>query len=138
MDTCSPPKKKFKIENCTLKPRNDMSCVLEIVEEIKDLLDSELSVQPKNINNIPIPKTPVEKVIKPSKIKSPSPEICKKEIQQNCKISVVGPVVNEPTVEKRCKSQQVSTSTTPKQKCNKNEPKFKEKNALFKYGNYNR
>jgi len=118
-----------------------MSCVIEIIEEIKDLLDSELSVlsvQPKNINNIPIPETPVEKVIKPSNIKSPSPEKCKKEIQQNYKISVVGPVVNEPTVEKHCKFQQISTSTTPKQKCNKNEPKFKEKNALFKYGNYNR
>lgn len=132
--------KKFKtkpIENRTCKPENDDElCITEIIEEIKDALDSELSVQPKdNIHNIP--KT-VEKVNEPFKVTSPSPKKCEKKIQQNNKISVACPNVQGHTVEKHYKSQRAVTSNISKQKYNKNMPKFKEKNELFKYGNYNR
>lgn len=134
VDTCTNKKiATAPVENYIYESENNVPYVVQIIEEIKDIIEIELSVQPKDTHNIPVSETNVEKVIKPS----PSSEKCKTEIQQNCKISVVCPVGHESIVEKHCKSSAIK-STIPKQKYNKNEPKFKAKNALFKYGNYNR
>jgi len=125
IDMHTPSDKKFKtepIENNIGKPENDELCIIEVIEEIKDLIDSELLVKLK-CNTHSIPKT-----VEPFKITS-SP--CEKILN---KISVACPIVQEPTVDKH-KSQQ---AVIPKRKSNKNVPKFKEKNELFKYGNYNR
>lgn len=152
----SPPKKKFKPElpeNCISKSESNQSEIIEVIETIIDVLVNEVLVQSLDKFNTPISKAPVEVVVEtklePCKTLSPSPEKKaedgKETQEQREKIKpkrcVVSPVVKQPSLsENHCKPQQVvvTTSAKPKQKVNKNEPKFKEKNSLFKYGNYNR
>lgn len=129
--------------------------ITDVIETIIDVLVKEVPVQPLDECNIPISKdlveVVVEKVLEPCKTQSPSPSPEKKvedgkEIQEQRekikpKRCVVSPVVMQPSLsDKHCKPPQVvvTTSAKPKQKVNKNEPKFKDKNSLFKYGNYNR
>lgn len=148
----SPTKKKAKIEvyeKSTSKDENNriLITVVEIIEKIKEELENEVQIQPIDTSFIPIPKTPVDVDVKqlkePFKMPSSPEKNVKdgKEIQEQREKSVVSPVVPQTSLtEKHCKPQQVvdTKSTKPKQKINKNEPKFKGKNSLFKYGNYNR
>lgn len=123
---------------------NDVFCTVveEVVEKIKEVLESEIAIESKDKCISPIPK-PIKKM------KTPSPEKkakdCKKIHEQKDKIKqkncFISPVVSQPSSsDKPCKPKhdESATSKKNKQKLNKNEPKFKEKNALFKYGNYNR
>ncbi|XP_029341142.1 7SK snRNA methylphosphate capping enzyme [Acyrthosiphon pisum] len=149
----SPPNKKLKtelLENCMSESENNkVSCeIIEVVETIIDVLVQEVLVSLDECN-IPISKAPVEvvveKILEPCKTLSPSPEKKvddgKETQEQREKIKpkrcVVSPVVMQPSLsEKHSVHQQVVVTTAkPKQKVNK---KFKEKNALFKYGNYTR
>lgn len=130
---------------------NNIPCaIIEIIEQIIGELENEVTVQSIEKCDSSIPKT-VEvaavKIVESCKTISPSPEKTveddKKTQEQREKVKpkrcVVSPVLLPSFSEKHCKpSQVVTTSTKPKQKFNKNEPKFKEKNSLFKYGNYNR
>lgn len=127
------------------------STVIEVIEEIIEKLENEVSVQPIEKCDSPVLKTPVEvtavKIIEPCKTISPSLEKTvedgKKTQEQREKLKpkrcVTSPVSVPAFSEKQCKSLQVAAILSkPKQKVNKNEPKFKDKNSLFKYGNYNR
>lgn len=134
------------------KESDNINCtIIEIIEKIKEKLENEISVQPIEKCNSSVPKNLVEvttvKIIEPCKTISLSPEKTiegskkTQELREKIKPKkcVVSPVSLPSSTEKHCKpSQVVTTSTKPKQRVNKNEPKFKEKNALFKYGNYNR
>jgi len=128
---------------------NKVSCeIIEVIETIIDVLVQEVLVSLDECN-IPISKAPVEvvveKILEPCKTLSPPPEKKvddgKETQEQREKIKpkrcVVSPVVMRPSLsEKHSVHQQVVVTTAkPKQKVNK---KFKEKNALFKYGNYTR
>lgn len=149
----SPPNKKFKtemLENCmSASENNKVSCeIIEVIETIIDVLVQEVLVSLDECN-IPISKAPVEvvieKILEPCKTLSPSLEKKVddgKEIQEQRekikpKRCVVSPVVMQPSLSEkhRVHQQVVVTPAKPKQKVNK---KFKEKNALFKYGNYTR
>jgi hypothetical protein len=148
----SPSKKKAKIEMyekniCKDEDNNILSTVIEIIEKIKEVLENEVQIKPIDSCFIPIPKSPVKQFNKPCKIpllpeKNMKDIMEKEELREPIKPkrNVVNPVVPQTTLtEKKCKPQHiVAISTKPKQKINKNEPKFKEKNSLFKYGNYNR
>jgi len=148
----SPPNKKFKSkfsEYCIADNNNIPHEIVDVIEKIKDSLEN-IPVCQINTRNILIPKTTaevsVENITKKHKTLFTSPEKNikdnKEKQKQYDKIkptnSVVSPVVPLPTLsEKPCKPHQIVVATSVKQKP-KNEPKFKEKNALFKYGNYNR
>jgi len=149
----SPPNKKFKtelLENyMSESDNNKVSCeIIEVIETIIDVLVQKVLVSLDECN-IPISKAPVEvvveKILKPCKTLSPSLEKKvddgKETQEQREKIKpkrcVVSPVVKQPSLSEkhRVHQQVVVTPAKPKQKVNKN---FKEKNALFKYGNYTR
>lgn len=155
----SPIKKKAKIERYEKNTCDDenniiLSTVVEIVEKIKEVLENEVQFQSIDTCSIPIPIPPVEVVVKqlnesckmlskPDKVVVDGKEIQEQNKKIKPKRSVVNPVVPQTSLtEKHCKLQQVGdttpTKTKTKQKINKNEPKFKEKNSVFKYGNYNR
>ncbi|KAL5238767.1 hypothetical protein ACI65C_006177 [Semiaphis heraclei] len=152
--TSSPPNKKLKTElpeTCESKSENNkVSCeIIEVIETIIDVLVQEVLVQSLDEYNIPISKAPVEVVVEkipePCKTLSPSPEKKvedgKKTQEQREKVKpkrcVVSPVIMQPSLSEKHNVHQpvVVTTAKPKQKVNK---KFKEKNALFKYGNYTR
>lgn len=146
----SPPNKKPKTElseNCILE-NNDLSCAVnDVIEKLKEELENDVVAQTKTTVNISIP--PVEecvtKIIKPLITLSTLPEKNepdKHEKQEACEktepnVSEESPVVPPTTLSNiPCKPLlAVITPAKPKQKC---EPKFKTKNTLFKYGNYNR
>lgn len=129
------------------KPENNnILCAVDVEKKIKEVSHNEVPVQPTNSCNIPIHKTLAEVFVEPCQTPLPSLEIgvdeAGKKTQVQCELKskrcIVIPVVPQTALsEKLCKSQKSNvTSTKPKK--NNNEPKFKEKNALFKYGNYNR
>lgn len=152
----SPPQKTSKIESLEANKNNISYVITEVIEKIKQTIENDISVQsiPKTmlenkLSNIPVPEisieTVVEKVIKPDKIKS-SPEQNVKNLEETKPCENIKLIKNlQPSSEKHCKSQLVDKSLSKpkssfkqKQKIPKNEPKFKERNSLFKYGNYNR
>lgn len=125
---------------------NNIHCDVDVQKKLKEKLHNEVPVQSINSCNIPIQKTPAEEYIEPCQTPSPSLEIDVDEVgkktQVQCKLKsercIVIPVVPQTALsEKHCKPQKSIVMST-KSKKNNNEPKFKEKNALFKYGNYNR
>lgn len=147
----SPPSKKFKIESTKkfIHESSEEPCIVtEVMDKIIQELENNDSEQLIDDYNILISKSPIkviveEELIKPLKTLHPSPEkntehsknikeTNKKLKPENCK---AGQVVLES--KKPCSPQQF-TPTKQKHKLNKSEPKFKEKKALFKYGNYNR
>jgi len=152
--TSSPPNKKLKTEfseTCESKSENNkVSCeIIEVIETIIDALVQEVLVQSLDEYNIPVTKAPVEVVVEkipePCKTLSPSPE---KKVEDGKKTQeqrekdkpkrcVVSPVIMLPSLSEKHNVHQpvVVTKAKPKQKVNK---MFKEKNALFKYGNYTR
>lgn len=157
-DEISPPNKKSKPElpekNRTfLEAEKNVSSVLkDIIEKIKEALSDEISLQSIKTCDIPTSKTTAEVV--PGKIedsrKTPllsteknvkiDKEIEEKHDKTKSKSCTAKTVPQHSLSEKQDKAQEiiVSTSTKPKQKFNRNEPKFKEKNSIFKFGNYNR
>ncbi|VVC44728.1 Bin3-type S-adenosyl-L-methionine binding domain,RNA methyltransferase bin3, C-terminal,S-adenosyl-L- [Cinara cedri] len=148
----SPPNKKSKIESFETNKNNIPYVVVEVIEQIMQTIENEISVQSISeacvipILEIPI-ETVIDKVIIPCKMVSSSKKIIKdlKETESSGNINPTKDLQSSIS-EKLCKSQLVidessskpKTSFKLKQKVYKNEPKFKEKNAMFKYGNYNR
>lgn len=132
---------------------NDMPCVIEeIIEKIKEILESEISDEPIEVCDIPIPKGPVNQLISENiTVPIETSELPKKSVEDNKKTQdlveiikpescVLSPVALQVSPEKPCKAVQtiITTTTKLKPKGNKNVPKFKEKNTMFQYGNYNR
>lgn len=152
----SPSKKKAKIEVyeksiCKDEDNNILSTVFEIIEKIKEVLDNEVQIKPIDSCLVPVSKSHIEIVVKQLNKPCKMPSLLEKNIEDGKEKeeqpeqikpkSVVSLVVTQTGLtEKQCKLQHnvATTSTKPKQKMNKNEPKFKEKKSLFKYGNYNR
>lgn len=136
------------LENCISESEiNKVSCeIIEVIETVIDVLVQEVLVSLDECN-IPISKAPVEvvveKILEPCKTPSPEKKVDdgKETQEQREKVKpkrcVVSPVVMQPSLLKKhnVHQQVVVTTAKPKQKVNK---KFKEKNALFKYGNYTR
>lgn len=134
-----------------------LGVINEVLETVIEKLEDGNLVQSINISNIsspnPIVKDIVENIIESQAQKtlliSPekSVELSKETQEIREKIKSVSDSVHKSKgsqfslSEKLCKPQKAVVSSKlgvqPKQKP-KNEPKFKEKNALFKYGNYNR
>lgn len=150
-DTISSSNKKLKTgspeNNHVCKPENNnILCAVDVQKKIKEISHNKVPVQSINSCNNPIQKSPAEVLVKSCETPSLSLEIgvdeAGKKTQVQCELKsercIVIPVVPQTALsEKSCKSQKSNiTSTKPKK--NNNEPKFKEKNALFKYGNYNR
>ncbi|XP_050531217.1 7SK snRNA methylphosphate capping enzyme-like [Daktulosphaira vitifoliae] len=103
----------------------------------------EIHISPPKTLNL---KDKSENVIPESKeLRYPSPnknaENCKKTQDDFVKNNEKNLIESEPLLSLDSKSEFPSTVQSQnkmKHKLNKNEPKFKEKNAMFKYGNYNR
>lgn len=152
-----PPEKKSKIESLETNKNNHInSVIVEVLEKIKQTIENEIFDQiiPETMSDIciiPIPEIPIKtvvaKVTKPVKTMSSSVKTASdlKETKL-CENGKSTKALQPKLSENPCKSQSViddspwklKSSFKQKPKVSKNEPKFKEKNALFKYGNYNR
>lgn len=153
-------RKKSKIESSKNHISEDnymLGVIGEVLETLIEKLDNGNSVQSINISNIsspnPVVKDIVENIIEPQAQKTSlislekNVELSKEAQETREKIKPVSDSVHKSQgsqfslSEKLYKPQKAVVSeklgVQPKQKP-KNEPKFKEKNALFKYGNYNR
>lgn len=148
----APPEKKSKIESLeTNKNNNINSVIVEVLDKIKQTIEKEICDQflPATISDIciiPVAEIPFETVVtKPGKTMSSSEKTVNDSKETKLCENVKPTKGLHPSLsENPCKSQPVGDSWKSKAsvkqrpKVNKNEPKFKEKNALFKYGNYNR
>lgn len=125
----------FECGKCKLESNNIPRAIIEVIEEIKEVIENGL--HSTDTFNISIPSSCVVdgsliKMIKPSnQFLSPIPH---KNI--NSQDTVSPNVLQTLLSQKPYKPPHVMATVSVKPK--QNEPKFKEKNSLFKYGNYNR
>lgn len=128
---------------CKLESNNIPRAIIEVIEEIKEVIENGLHSIDAFNTSIPSSHVVDTKIVEPSKQPlSPIPDknINSQDTQKQQGKCVKNLDVQTSLSQKPCSSPQIMTtvSVKPKQNVNKNEPKFKEKNELFKYGNYNR
>lgn len=131
------PKRKCKIDTFEKKYISDNNSIpytiFEVIEEIKKTLDNYEVIDSCN-SQISNTLDDIPKLTPKNEIKVPLEKV-------NSKKSLINPVdLQSSSLEKNCNPQidNVTKSTNQKRKFNTTKLKNKEKNASFKYGNYNR